>query len=91
MSRRIEPKTEHLIESLDMPKDLFLGYPCIYLTGNQELYLSNHRGLLLYETEHIIILTKPFEAHVYGRSMVIETYSKEEILIKGYILSMEFR
>lgn len=90
MGKRIDRTTEHIIESLDLPQDLFLGYPCINLTGNREVYISNHRGLLVYETEHIVISTKPFSIHIRGRNLIIETYSKEEILVKGYIFSMEF-
>lgn len=90
MSRRIDEKAEHIIESLDLPQDLFLGFPCISFTGNRELYISNHRGLLAYESECIIVLAKPFQIQIHGRNLYIEAYSKEEILIKGYIHSMEF-
>ena len=90
MSRRISQISENVIETFDLPKDLFLGYPCISFTGNKEVYISNHRGILVYEPEEVVILTKPFQIHVHGRNLVIETYSKEELLIRGYILSMEF-
>lgn len=86
----MEQAANNIIETLDLPKDLFLGFPCISLTGNRELYISNHRGLLVYETECIVVLSKPFQIHIYGRNLIIDTYSKEEILIKGYIRSMEF-
>ena len=90
MSNRMEQTANKIIESLDLPQDLFLGYPCISFTGNRELYISNHRGLLVYETECIVVLAKPFQIKILGRSLIIEAYSKEEILIKGYIHSMEF-
>lgn len=90
MSRNMEEYSNNIIESLDLPQDLFLGLPCISMTGNKELYISNHRGLLTYETDCIIILSKTFQIHIHGKNLVIEAYSKEEILVKGYIRSMEF-
>ena len=90
MGKRMEQATENIIESLDLPQDLFLGYPCISFNGNREVYVSNHRGLLIYETEMIVILTKPFQLKIFGRNLLIKAYSKEEILIKGYIFSVEF-
>lgn len=90
MNERIEQTTNKLIESLDLPQDLFLGLPCISLGGNREIYISNHKGILLYENEHIIILTKHFQIDIKGRGLVIVSYSKEELKVKGYIHSMEF-
>ena len=90
MSRRINRFSENIIETLELPSDLFLGYPCISFTGNRELYISNHRGILVYESEEIVVLTKLFQLHIKGRNLIIESYAKEELLIKGYILSMEF-
>ena len=90
MNEHIEQTTNKIIESLDLPQDLFLGYPSISFTGNRELHISNHRGILSYETESIVILAKPFQIHIHGRGLIIEIYSKDEVLIKGYIHSMEF-
>lgn len=90
MSKYMEQAADHITESLHLPKDLFLGFPCISFTGNRELYISNHRGLLVYETESIVVSAKPFQIQIHGKNLIIEAYSKEEILIKGYIRSMEF-
>lgn len=90
MNERIEKNTNKLIESLDLPQDLFLGLPCLSFTGNRDLYISNHRGILAYGQEEIIILAKSVQIVIKGRGLVITSYSKEELLIKGYIHSMEF-
>lgn len=90
MSEHIEKTTNKLIESLDLPQDLFLGLPCLSFTGNRELYISNHRGILSYGQEEIVILAKSVQIIIKGRGLVISSYSKEELLIKGYIHSVEF-
>ncbi len=77
--------TETIIESLELPQDLFEGMPNILLTGNRKLYISNHRGILAYEKDEIIILAKAVQIKVQGEELVIESYSKDELVIRGYI------
>ena len=77
--------TSTIIESLELPQDLFEGMPNIFLTGNQKLYISNHRGILSYDKDEIIILTKTVQVKVQGEELMIESYSKDELVIRGYI------
>lgn len=83
--------TETIIESLELPQDLFEGLPNLFLTGNRKLYISNHRGILLYEREEIVILAKSVQIHVHGKELMIESYTEDELVIRGYIsfLGME--
>lgn len=83
--------TETIIESLELPQDLFEGLPNIFMTGNRKLYISNHRGILLYEKEEIVILAKNVQIKVHGKELMIESYSQDELVIRGYIsfLGME--
>jgi sporulation protein YqfC len=76
---------ETIIESLELPQDLFEGMPNIFLTGNRKLYISNHRGILTYDSDEIIILTKTVQVKVQGEELIIESYSKDELVIRGYI------
>ena len=80
---------ETIIESLELPQDLFEGMPNIFLTGNRKLYISNHRGILSYERDEIIILAKSVQVKVQGEELVIESYSKDELVIRGYISFLE--
>ena len=79
-----------VISTLDLPKDLFLGACNISLCGNREIYISNHRGILSYGQEEIIILSKEHQIQIKGRGLFISSYTKEELIIQGYIQSMEF-
>ncbi len=89
MSANIEQKARKAVETLDLPQDLFLGLPNLSLTGDRELYIMNHRGILNYEKESVTILAKNMQIQVRGRNLVIAAYSKDEIIIKGYIHSVE--
>ena len=79
-----------MIQNLDLPQDLFLGYPNISLNGNTEVYISNHRGLLSYDEDNINVLTKENQLQIKGRGLSIFAYTKDELTIRGYIRSLEF-
>lgn len=79
-----------LIKNLDLPEDLFLGYANIYLNGNREIYISNHRGIMSYGQEEITVLTKEYQLQIKGKALDISSYTKDELTIKGYIHSLEF-
>lgn len=81
----LKKTTETIIESLDLPQDLFQGMPILSLTGNRKLYISNHRGIMLYEKETIVILAKHMQIRIEGKELVIESYSQDELVIRGYI------
>ena len=90
MSEHSKQTTKKLIETLDLPQDLFLGVPNIAMLGNKEVYISNHRGILSYGADEIMILTKEFQIRIRGKNLNIVSYSKEDLTIQGYILTVEF-
>ena len=47
---------ERTAEALDLPGDVLAGLPHIELTGNRELRMENHKGILAYGEEEIISL-----------------------------------
>jgi len=82
--------TNKIINALDLPEDLFLGMSNISLNGNREVYISNHRGILTYGQEEMVILLKDYQFQIKGKALSICSYSKDELTIEGYIRSMEF-
>lgn len=90
MNQNSKQTTNKIITALDLPQDLFLGLSNISLCGNREIYISNHRGILSYGQEEMIILVKDYQIQIKGKSLSIVSYTKEELTIQGYIRSMEF-
>lgn len=90
MSEHSKQNTSKIIKALDLPQDLFLGLPNISLSGNREVYLSNHRGILSYGQEEMVILIKEYQLVIKGKSLSIVSYTKDDLTIQGYIRSMEF-
>lgn len=90
MSEHSKTTTKKIIETLDLPQDIFLGLPNLSLNGNRELYISNHKGILYYGQDKMIILTKEFQIQVIGKELNIVSYTREDLTIQGYISSVEF-
>ncbi len=90
MNEHSKHTTNKLIQSLDLPMDIFLGMPNFSLFGNKELYISNHRGIIAFGEDEITILVKEYQVRIKGKELVLSNYTKEDITINGYIHSMEF-
>ena len=90
MNKHSKHATNKIIKTLDLPEDLFLGLSNISLSGNREIYISNHRGILNYGQEEMVILLKDYQFQIKGKKLCIISYSKDELTIQGYIHSMEF-
>lgn len=90
MSEHSKQTTKKLIETFDLPQDLFLGFPNLAMSGNKELYISNHRGILSYGQEEMVILAKEYQIQIKGKGLNIISFTKEDLTIQGYISSLEF-
>ena len=82
--------TKKIISALDLPEDLFLGMSDIALKGNREIYISNHRGILTYGQDEMVILLYDLQIQIKGKALSICNYTQDDLTISGYIQSMVF-
>ena len=78
MSEHIKQTANKIITTLDLPKDIFMGLSNISFCGNREVYISNHRGILSYGQEEMIILVKDYQILFRGKNLTVISYSKED-------------
>lgn len=90
MSKHDEHPTNKLVTALELPQDLILGLPYMTCMGNREVTISNHRGILSYEPEEIQILVKNGQIRFTGKGLVITSYTKDEMMIRGFLHGMEY-
>ena len=83
-------ESEQLIKHLDLPKDIFYGMPLLSLEGNQALCIMNHRGIVQYCPETIVIAAKSYHIRISGRNLSISRFSSDLIEITGYMESLVF-
>jgi sporulation protein YqfC len=79
-----------LVELLELPRDIVFDLPRIMLSGNGQLIMENHKGIIEYGPGKIRINTRLGEVVVHGSGLTIVTILPEEITISGRISAVSF-
>lgn len=85
---RKEGLLERTAQLLDIPGEA-AGLPRVELTGRHEVRMSNHRGILAYGREEILISGGRLMVRVRGEALELRAMTAEELLITGTVLSVE--
>lgn len=80
---------ERTAEALDLPGDVVAGLPRIELTGNRELRIENHKGILAYGQEEIRISGGKLEITARGRGLELRGMDASQLFITGTIQGVE--
>lgn len=85
-----KPAKERLVEKLMLPKDLMLGAAVVTVTGRNEVYVENYRGIVEYTSEHICLQTKSCAVEIEGESLNIVYYTSDEMKINGLVSAIHY-
>ena len=80
---------ERTARLLDLPADVVAGVPRVELTGDGELRMENHRGILDYSSEEIHVSGGKLAVRVLGENLELRAMSRTELLITGRIRAVE--
>ena len=83
-------KKETIIESLQLPKDIMLGALKVTMTGNQEAWIENYKGILEYTGETILLQGKNCQVCFEGHRLSIDYYTNEDMKISGSISCVRY-
>lgn len=86
--RKKEGLLERTAQVFDIPGQA-AGLPRVEMTGRHELRMENHRGILAYGREEIIISGGKLLVKVKGEGLELRAMTAGELLITGTILSVE--
>ena len=76
-------------ETFDLPADALAGLPKLELVGDGELRLENHRGILAYGREEIIISGGKVIVKIMGSGLELKAMNASELLITGTVTVVE--
>ena len=79
-----------LAKIFDLPQDVILNLPVIYLTGSLSLVLENHQGIYKYTTEVIKIKIKEGYIVIHGLDLKLDYLSENKIAVIGQIKQLNF-
>lgn len=83
--KKVREVKEGVVEKLDLPKDLLLGAMNIIVTGQYEVYVENYSSIIEYTDRVIKIRGKGCSTKISGKNLCIDSYSKDDMSIKGII------
>ena len=76
-------------ELFDLPADVVAGLPRIELTGDSQLRMENHRGILSYGTDEIRVSGGKLIIRVVGEELELKAMNASELLISGHLRAVE--
>lgn len=85
ISRKLRKWTS---EALDLPQDILLDMPRVTLIGSRQLHIENHRGVLSFTPEELLLALSRGQLRVGGSGLVIRSIMSEEISVEGEIASI---
>lgn len=81
---------EETAERFDLPADAVAGMPKITITGKARVLVENHKGLLGYEEELVEVNGGRIRIRIHGVDLELRAMNRNDLVITGQILSVEF-
>lgn len=72
------------------PREVTSNVPCVTLTGRELLHVEQHKGLVDYEPDNIVLRTAAGLMRIGGAGMLFRLYNAQEAVIAGRIDSVVF-
>jgi sporulation protein YqfC len=90
MNKRREIISKAMADLLEIPADLVMDMPRLTVTGRNELYLENHKGIIEYTTERIRINLSRGFMEVIGDNLEIQALMPDEMKVWGDINTINY-
>ncbi|MGI6662313.1 MAG: sporulation protein YqfC [Bacillota bacterium] len=86
MLRKIK---QDLAEILELPLDVSLDLPRIVIVGELGVLIQNHRGLIQYSPDRIVVGVGEGQIAVTGESLKISEVNREDMIVRGRIKTVQ--
>ena len=80
---------EDLSERFDLPVDAAAGLPRVTLSGDRQVLVENHRGLLEYSGERVELAGGRLRVRIRGQGLYLRAMDPEIILVAGQIFGVD--
>ncbi|HHX28094.1 MAG: sporulation protein YqfC [Bacillota bacterium] len=80
---------QDIAEILELPLDVSLDLPKIVIVGELGVLIQNHRGLIQYSPERIVVGIGQGQIAVAGDSLKISEVNQEDMIVRGRIKTVQ--
>ena len=81
---------ESAIKRLNLPGEILAGELKLSVTGGKRALLENHRGILSFDREQIILATQKGRVQLRGENLYLAEMCEDWLVVCGKIRMMEW-
>jgi len=90
LSDKLARVKEKVIYGLDLPVDVALSLPKITIIARKEITIENHKGIIKFSTDELVINTSIGTLTILGENFEIIFVGGTTITLNGYFESMVY-
>lgn len=90
MDSKREAISKAMADFLEIPADIVLDLSKLTITGRNELYLENHKGIIEYSTVRMRINLSRGYLEISGEDLQIQALMPDEMKVIGEISSVRY-
>ena len=88
--KKLRNIADDLAEKLELPSEALGAAAKLSITGGRRALIENHRGIIEYGRERIVIGTEKGRMVISGQELLLSAMNKSELLIIGKINMAEW-
>ncbi len=81
---------ENFAEKWGLPKDVICDLPRVSLSGDKEIFIENHKGILEYTSKSVRIKMHDGLMNIKGEKLRIREMQTDRLLLTGDFLGVEY-
>lgn len=81
---------EKVVEAFQLPNDCILGSMSMIMTGKTQIFIENYRNIIEYTDTSLKIQAKNVKVFISGKSIYIESYNADMMLVKGIFQEIKY-
>ncbi|GAA0747327.1 sporulation protein YqfC [Clostridium oceanicum] len=90
MGKKFYKTRQTIAEKLELPKDIVLNLPKIVVTGDREITIENHRGVISFDDDEVKVNSGSGLICIYGKNFEILFMGGTTITIGGSFKSVVY-
>lgn len=87
---RLLKAKKNITQRLELPKEIMLNFPRITITGDNEIIIENHKGVILFEKEQVKVNSGVGLISIFGTNFEILFMGGSTITIGGKFESVVY-
>lgn len=91
MDNKINVVKEKMVDKLELPREIVMNVPKITITGDNEITIENHKGIVSFDNDKITINTKLGLLVIRGSKFEILFIGGSTITVGGKFKAIDYQ